>query len=447
MGIVSSQGSLKQISNQPEDSNLDIKIAPEKITTLIDSNQYKLPTDGVHASDHIYTNIVSHQTVYNTDRIIDDPILRNLLQYNNGHIVPVIYFSQINPSLLGKMNPTDISTGETHNSHTSYLKIINFELALEGPLEFSYIEEDGYMSVNGSATIHPGFIPKKGDIFYYLLNDGQWGIMVIRSIQRLSISSVTRYYVSFELQELLTPSRQEYIESQVKDTAYFDKLMYFNQPYTLLEHDKYIIFKDLLEMRNAITQYYHDKFYNPIIGSYIHPGSNGYYDPYLVEYLQNKLSIVNNKNIRRPKQLYSRMTDYTQSIWCKLSGANISITTDVYCFYSLERFIPHFWNSDITSLAGKYYLKLERDNPNPNTPIHGTDLVYASLSYGFYLNDRTSMNDYENMLFSMIIGDKVNPIDIYKYIEKYNTWELEYGFYHIPIAMYLLDKAIFILKD
>ncbi len=384
--------------------------------------------------------------MYNVDRILDDPIANNLLQYSDGHRVPVIYFSQLNTSLLGKANPTDISTGETHNSHTSYLKIVDFQLSLDAQFDFSYNEDDGYMSATGSATTLPGFIPKKGDMFYYLLNDGQWGIMIVRGIQRLSISTVTRHRISFELQEYLTPSRQDYIESQVKDTAYFDKLMYFNQPYTLLKHDKYILFNKLLSMRDEMTQYYYDNFYNPIVSSYTYPGESGYYDPYLVEYLQNKLSIANIRSIRRPKQLYSRMTDYTRSIWAKMTGAAVDISTDVRCFYTLDRFNPNFWSSDVTSLAGRYYLRLETENPDTE-PISGTNLVYAKLSYGFYLNDRTSMDAYENMLFSVIIGDDVNPNDIYNHIKKYNTWKPEYAYYHIPIAMYLLDKALFMLKD
>lgn len=406
---------------------------------------YKLPDDGVHSSTHILNNIVSNQSVYNADRYPGDDATSNaLLHYCDGARIPVVYFSQMNPSLLGKTNPTDISTGETHNSHMSYMKIVDFPIALDQAIDYSYSEDDGFMTATGTATTISGFIPKKGDFFYYLLNDGQWGVMAVRGIQRLSISTVTRHRINFELQEYLTPSRQDYIESSVVESARFDQMMYYTNPYTILRHDSYTLYKRYGSLYTEMLQYYYDKFYSSVLSSYVSP--KGEYDPYLVEYLQRKYSVADNTGIRRPKQLYSRLRDYTSSIWTLLSGDPVADLTSVKYHYTLPVFQPSFWSADITSLAGYPYIELSDTPTSLDTPS-STDKCYAQLSLAFYTGDTVYMSLFERALYDCVLRSTIDPHETLSHLEGYKSWDDAIAFYHIPIALYLSVKARFSLKS
>ena len=447
MAVVSSRGSSGQTSLQQKD-NAETKLLPENSTTLVDSKRYVLPSDGKFANEEIQRNVFTHATAYNVDRFPD--ALGLTFAYGDGFPISVTYFNVENPALLGRANPTDVSTGHKHSSHVNYLKIVNFEMRLEKPLDMAYQEEEGHMTVEGEAIIYPGMKPQKGDIFYYLLNDGQWGIMAVRGVQRLSISSGTLHRITFELQEYLTPARQEYIEAQVVNTAYFDKIKFFTQQFTLLKHESYILLQQFTQLRKEMISYYLRTYYDQTTATIL--DLDGLYDPYLISYLQHKISVQDHRI--RPKQLYARLYDFEYSIWYVLTRGQRPNLDQIKSGWRKRHFQPSFWNADITSLVGRDFVGIGRepDRKNTESPDYTQisdspqDTTYAGLSQGFYDGDLPRMNIWENLIYSSILGN-VDPKLIHENVKGYMKWDKDKAFYDIPLALHLIDRGLFDIRD
>lgn len=445
--MVSSRGSSGLTSSQQKDQ-AETKLLPENSTTLVDSNRYILPSEGTFANEEIKRNVFTHATAYNVDRYPD--ALGLTFAYGDGTPIKVTYFNIENPALLGRANPTDVSTGHKHSSHVNYLKIVNFELRLEKALDMVYQEEDGHMTVEGEAIIYPGLKPQKGDIFYYLLNDGQWGVMVVRGVSRLSISTGTMHRITFELQEYLTPARQEYIEAQVVNTAYFDKIKFFTQQFTLLKHESYILLQQFKQLRKEMIDYYIKTYYDQTTATILAP--NGLFDPYLVSYLQHKISVQEHRI--RPKQLYARLYDFEDSIWYVLTRGQRPSLDQIKNSWRKRRFHPSFWNADITSLVGRDFIGIGKEPDRKNTScddyVHiadsPQDTTYAGLSLAFYEGNAAIMTEWENIIYSSIIGD-VDPKVIHEKVKRYMSWDKEKAFYDIPLALHLIDRGLYCIRD
>lgn len=448
MPIVSSPGSSTVKSSASSSELAAVALTAPNSTTLVDSARYTLPSDGVFSNEKIQRDVFSHATSYNVDRFPD--ALGLIFGYGEGFPATVTYFNLENPNLLGRANPTDVSNGQQHASHTSYLKILHFELRISEQFDMSYDQETGFMTITGKGYVYPGVKPQKGDLFYYLLNDGQWGVMAVRDIERQSISNGTYHAISFELVKYLTPEYQEYIEAQVTDTAVFDKIKYFTQNYALLKYDSYTTFKALTELRKEIIDYYLDTFHNLDLGSVCRP--DGLYDPYVVAFLQSKISITEHRN--RPIQLFSVEEDYRRSIWfCLTSRARNNINLVDYK-WRIELFKPNFWGSNITSLINRSFIRLgsiAAPNEMPNDLEYANpvdqELPYAGRTEEFYQNT-TCGDSFEGMIRAAIIDPKtVNPKLVYECAQNYQVRFTRNPFYDLPFVIHLIDQALFNIKE
>lgn len=410
-------------------------------------NRYPVPDDGVHANAHIARNVTLNATAFNKDRFPD--ALDTTYAYPDGHCVPVTYFQLVTVSVIDKTQPVDVNTGMVHPNHRSYLKINNFEIFLEK--EFDYVtsasNEGSETTCEGTALVLPGFKPTKGDLFYYLLNDGQWGIMAVRDVERLSISAGSYHRITFSLHDYLTPAFQKDLDTQVTNQAYYERVSFFTNKFTLLKHDSYILLQQLTQLRNEMCDWYLRKYWDQCMGSIIHP--SGYYDPYLVTYLHHKISIRGGN--RRPRQLYSRTYDFSASIWFPLVEGNRPRIDQCESKWRIRTFVPSFWAGDITSLADKFYVQLgeksERDVDYVEFRLpadNPQETPYAGRSEAFYAADVTRMTPFEEVVYQAIIGN-ISSEAAYAMAKDYYEWDVKKAFYDIPFALFLIDTGLYSL--
>lgn len=421
---------------------------PENNTRLVESGKYQVPLDGTHANEHVRKSSFTDATAYNVDRYPDG--LNLTFAYGAGHPKEVIYYLQDNPNLLGRANPTDLSTGATSDIHTSYLKIPNLEMRFDKPVDISYQETDGHLEITGSAVMYPGMKPNIGDVFLTNTADGMIALMVVRAVRRLSISQSTYHAITYNLRSLVTPEIQENLDKRTVSVAYFDKTKYFTENYTLLKYDSYITLKELVQLRLELIHWYMDKYYDQIVQSIMHP--DGYFDPYLVKYLQAKVSVKDYP--RRAVQLFPNLYNYQKSIWYAMTEGKSRHTFFVEDKWRLVKYTPNYHATGITSLVGKYFVQLGSNSipridtglPFVEPIISKKDIPYGELSSDFYNEGINLDKGLEKYIRLTVFNDYVDPNEIYHFTKNFHLLEDNAGFYHGAYMLHLIDQGIYNIK-
>jgi hypothetical protein len=348
--------------------------------------------------------------------------------------------------------PVDID-GNLHVSHRNYQQINNFVLYFDKPLDYEYSPEDGSSKYSSTAVTVPGFKPMMGDFFYLAsVVDGTYVMLAVRHFERLTISTGTHYRIHFDLHTYLTPEVHDRNRKMVTNVCYFDEVVYFNGAFTLLTHDSYILRKELTQLRKEMSQRYMSTYWDDSIGSIWNP--KGYFDPYLVNYLQLVLSIDDTG--KRPRQLYARLYDFEDSIWYAITkGSNTDLST-IKSAFRYRAFNPHFWSADTTSLAQHYFIQLGafgRPNIDFNLMDYSEDpkpdivsaYPYGGRSKAFWSSVVSELDMFENLLLATI-KRRVEAKPIWEVVKHYHTWTKEKGFYDIPFAISMIDHALFNLS-
>jgi hypothetical protein len=257
--------------------------------------------------------------------------------------------------------------------------------------------------------------------------------------------------------------------ASVTETLWFDEATYLGDTTTLLNSQSYCYLKTLRQMRPILIRYYYNAFYNKSFSSIMSP--EGVYDPYLVNYLNSKISITD--SIYRPVQLYPAFQNYENSIWSRLTDVTNRRLTSIQSSYNILTYQVTRWDISITSLVNSNMVGL--DNPikqaidalpanadlysnqvgggfMPGVP--GTDLLnpilYVSttpgyvLSMNFYNGDKTAMTPFEFLVYAVIYDRTVNDIGdfIESYINTYTNLTLDEQYYFIPLYIWLIDVAL-----
>lgn len=413
---------------------------PEQETQFIDGNRYHLPSDGILANNKIVKDTLLNQTAWNIDRFPNS--VCTIAGYSDGSPIEVTYFNQDNPQGDFRNNPTDIVLGTDHAIHKNLIKIYNMELRLLGALDYNFDAEANRMTVVGQAYTHMGFKPNNGDFFYMLLQDGKWGIMAIRDVQRLALSQATFHKCDIELVRYLTSEYQNYFEQCVVDERYFDKQKYLTANMTLLSTKSYVQLGDTLQLRKEIISRYNDMFLDNLTHSFIRP--DGLYDPYVVEFWHHKVSVI--EYPERPQQLLPEVNDYKYTIWsCFTDKTRYNGPQDCERHVKAIRRKNTYFHTGITGLIDKEYIGTGlKTNPKlwMERDLEGT-YIFKDNFYN-HLTDQMLPN--ERLVFE-VLSNIVDIDTIITWVKNYRSWDKEFAFYWIPISLWLLDRAYMEITD
>lgn len=219
-------------------------------------------------------------------------IYGTLLSYPSGVPVTVEYFKKRGPYIATQTIDTSMS-GERSAIHFSFDRIHNFEIRIEDQLQIETDVETTELMITGTAIVYPGFKPNVGDIFYMKLPDAAIGVFIVNLTEPLSIRRGTHYKIGFHLDGNLTEATDLKLQESTIDELYFDKQTYFSDEATLLTSSSYKLLETLIQHRTSIISRLMNKFYNVTEKTIICPEK--IYDPYLIEYLMNKISINDNR--------------------------------------------------------------------------------------------------------------------------------------------------------
>jgi hypothetical protein len=411
----------------------------ESVDILSQQDKSKIIKDGEADVKDTFIN----RTAISPNRY--NSIYGTLMGYADGAPIEIEYYHRIAPivSQTGEIDYTIFR----HSVHDEYSLIHDFELRLEGQLDISYDEETTIMTIVGSGLTYPGLNPYVGDVFLYALPDNQIGIFIIDNVTRLSIQQGTYHKVSFRLVEYADEElgNVEKLNQSVSEELYFDKQKYLSHNATLLTTDSYIHLRTLRRYRELLVQHffqtYYYKEYNTVMRL------DGVYDPYVVEFIQAKVSYLDVPEL--PMQIYPEATDYYSSIWFLLTGAtHCDVSALRYKFYTLKN-TSELWDANITGLLNRQFIHLD-DSELINTKKEELLVVDPNeeetyiLSKAFYMGDKTTMTEFEIVLYDTIIDytslDINNLIEVY--LKDFRNLEQPSAFYFICLYIYLIDVAI-----
>lgn len=330
--------------------------------------------------------------------------------------------------------PTDISP-MAHPVHKDFTKILNFEMRLLEPLSPNFVEEDNSFDITGEAITYPGFIPHIGDEFFLEVGDGKIGEFKINNVTPTSYRQGKYHKVNFEILNYVTAQIVERLDAGVRDTVYFDKNVYVGEgDYVFIKENSYVQLQELKKRHRELIQFYVNTFYSEAWESFLRP--DGIYDPYVVEFLRQRLSIRDSR--RRPSQLYTRLTDYHTSIWYLFTDSEYNQTLDgINGTVHVNYLQADALSTDLNALINRYFLLLGE----------GNNQAQYVFSTNFYSENIPSMTPLEKIVHTYITTRTINVATALELISEYRTMSKEDQFYFVPILIELIVVSIDAVKN
>lgn len=294
-----------------------------------------------------------------------------------GKIAIVTYYSQNAPICDVQTQEADLTMATRDDVHISWTEIRNFELRITGGFDYTYTEEDNTSHMEGEAIVLPGFLPKVGDLFLYMVRNDKIGVFTVSNSIRLALGQDTYHQIKFTMEEYLTETRRDQLKRQ-SQVWYFDKTKFVVGNNALLSTEGFIQQKDLRHIRKEIIVNYMDRFYSDDFSSFMRP--DGIYDPYIVEYWNKKISYDDCQV--RPTQLLVAVQRYHKTIWSVLTMNPIKNLKNVEKYFSTATFVSTFWGVNITSLLGNKYLAIANE---PAMTAEGSTDISNSDKYNDYV--------------------------------------------------------------
>lgn len=364
---------------------MDTTSSREQPKSLRPEIQSKNPVlDGQAIIDErIVTNTLMNNTSFNEDSFMDNRSL--IAGYPEGRILTVTYFSQNAPITDVQAKPADVTMFTYDDVHISWTQIRNFEIRAQGELAYTYEDDTNRSEVKSDGIVFPGFIPRIGDFFLYMMKNGKIGLFYITDIQRLALGQETYHKISFSLQSWLDPTTRSRLQGQTTEVFYFDKEKFLTGNVAMMSTEGFVQKKELQHVRREIVQNYMDRFYDSEFNSFMR--YDDVYDPYIVEYWLQKVSCLETKE--RPIQLFCSIQNYKKTIWSALTNNPIKQLKNISSNFTIQTDFHTFWDINITALIGHQYLTVGEErgaDKNPTISSDGTPNGINAYPYnlGYY---------------------------------------------------------------
>lgn len=414
-----------------------------------------------------------NRNAYNPETYADQFGL--LQRYSLGSRITVTYF-MISTPLDGLQRSTDIDQSNVRNSiQTNYTQINNLEIVMQAGLRYDFDNQTTESRVTGEALLYPGLKPRMGDEFVMSVSDGTFGIFRVTKIDRLAWRQGSNIRITFFYNRQATNEEINVLTSSVTKVVYFDTSTYLGDTTTLLKEQSYVNLQTLKQMKQVLTKYYYDNFYNSGFSSLIAPAN--YYDPYIVKFM-NSITTISDTHYK-PLQLYQAIANFESTIWGRLLDPINNTLNNINQQALYVKFRANRWDVYITPVVNelmiyvenptKLLIKQEQNNSDIDisTSLDNFSLGYIPGSFqsalkqlqyistidnyifssNFYSGNTTEMTLFEYTVYYAVTKKSLgsdNDISVFidTYLSSYTQLTLDQQFNFIPIYLYLIDLAI-----
>lgn len=383
-----------------------------------------LPPTDVSPADILNTSPELYEPYVNNTALVvgrDDTIIDSIKTFIGGTPLEVTYYHQIS-SNASTSSLTSAPSLFSDSVNTSFLKIMKMELLLDESLVHTFQEDTVTSSVTGMAHVYPGFTPKIGDLFTFMVSSGNMGLFkVSNNPTRLTIHNTTSHQIKFSLFKILTTDDNIAIEERVRDVAYFDKQRFLNEDGALLTHQEV---KDQERITKSIEQMiteYHDLFYRRSYRSIMLDET--IYDPYLVEFCVSTLGPYIRNNFIQVYHQKDMLPHYNRSLYATLYGTNPTPETIVNTGTDIE-ITTTSYSTLVSALFGCMLRTLDPDSETLYIPSSAISLDTVNDAFDAMIQSFLA----ENVLYVVYLNEE---------LENWRDYTLEQKFYRLPILIFL----------
>lgn len=428
--------------------------------------------------------------------------LANIIQYAEGHVWEVEYFSQLIGG-DGEPQPHQLDRG---SAYQQYVLIKGLELRVTGPLAPEEDLDSGSMTVVGSATLPVGVIPNKGDVFFADIGQGREAELVITSSRKKTHFKQTVFEIEYEVVDYsdhdVSEIRTDLDSKIVKVVHYVRDHNYFGvNPLMLSEDFNYRV--EFQRLYRELVHYFFSDFYSHSYQTILLPDQvQSTYDPFLLNELMGWVESDDHPNIVkviRPR-VTTGMGYIPDTVWTAISHMDISYLRNAvhrtgllhrsyfrtqpdlggfnylgaqYCVYPNEqrtdvdgrygaacspaissqmvagssRYTDLTRMTPVDALDGLYYHTPTSAGGPPVTPslpmVAPVNLSgYYVFSEAFYTGQGPLASDMERLIYQGLQRDTLEKPLLARLASTAMHWDNLERFYYIPALIALLRVAI-----
>jgi hypothetical protein len=403
----------------------------------------------------------------------------------------VQYYSQV----LNVSNAPDAQQMQRAAALQQYKCIRNFELKVQGQLEYSQDESTKTSNYTGTSLAYPCLVPNKGDMFLADIGDGKEGVFAVSSVVPKSMYQQTVWEIQYEMVDYSTASRRADLDAKTISTYQFvkDFLQYGQNP-LVLDTD----FATLLDLQVAYprtVQAWASEFFSTVYSTFMIPGQQSpSYDHWLTTTMMKWLTYEDVPQMIRARVLTCDGDEQMRipTIWDVISAGDMQMMRRIteqanlvsvnifsgdpmlegvrysgmaYVMYPLDPITT--WDEAqgfsqaamaIPNMLQEAPVRRSRlDDLIPNLcldglPYEGLPLIkdvtvdqFYIFSEAFYTRDIANQSRLERAVWEYLEGQDVDLNLLNTLLQSYQSWGGLERFYYTPIIAMLIKARIRII--
>lgn len=408
--------------------------------------------------------------------------LDSVITHVSGSKWVIEYYRQY---LTKDMQPTPLDL-ERDPVNQQYLKINDLEVRVEQALSPQQDDATKEFTMSGSATVFPGMIPIKGDMFIANTGDGQYTLFTVTRTNRLTNTLDSLYNIEYLAVSVLYQEHLDNLTEKTSKETVFNKDFISVGKNPLLSLAEDATYAEALEKLAGVTRYYFDRFFDNRFDCFTIPGLDNQtaFDPFLNEFVlkiiakrdypqYNKVQLFNTHSI-------ASTDTFTVLDYLLENNVNINIASyiDVHYLPNVPTTRFQYYSKGIETSGIDYAVLVTKTPENrleelrwleePEVPLQMmansriTVLDFKEQQYSatlqithplfedryifssyFYDKDYGGMSVVEKMVSNAINGKEIGPTSVMILIDYLiGQASLVESYYLLPIAYRLLERSL-----
>lgn len=342
--------------------------------------------------------------------------------------------------LTKDMQPTPLDL-ERDPVNQQYLKINNLEVRVEQALSPQQDEQTKEFIMTGTATVFPGMVPIKGDMFIANTGDGQYTLFTVTRTNRLSNTLDSLYDIEYKAVSTLYEEYLTNLNAKTSKETVFNKDFISIGKNPLLSLSQDATYSEALAKLDQVSRYYFNTFFDIRFDCFTIPSleDDTAIDPFLNEFIlkiiakrdfpqYNKVQLLN-KNSVVPNNTYT-ILDYLLH-----SDVNVSIASYVN-IVDLHR-VPadrfQYYSKGIETSGIDYLVSVEKTGQSDSMGLQWVTEPEVSLQ--MMTNNLITAMDFKEQQYSSTL-EITHPIIEGRYIFSDSFYNKDYG------TMSIIEKMV-----
>ena len=168
--------------------------------------------------------------------------------------------------------------------YQQYMKVIDLEIKVNRTYEYEVDSGSKEAKLTGAATMYPGMVPQKGDVFIADIGNGYSGIFLVTDAQPKAHFQETVYAIEYVLRSYSNPEELNDLAEKTQKVTYFVKRLIQNGQRGILIQEEFDLYTNAVKLYSEFSRNYFSDFFNREYSTFTVPGqSKSTYDQYAIK--------------------------------------------------------------------------------------------------------------------------------------------------------------------